>query len=389
MPNERKSPLDNSCLTSEYLKLNLYIAGELAKIEEHRKEMEKERKEIGKILADAQARHDLMGIQRELSPKKSMRACMTTPITRLNAGAVMPITMQISQHGYSVSGLGMCKNGFCVMCSRMKSKERAENIMAGLERIAGKKYFVTLTIPRQSDIKTARKEIQRRWQRVQNRLEYVTDSNFEFCKALDITFSYTKETYHLHLHVIAILPHGVDPSCISETWIRANDDISAQEQCQKIETVKTKSKLSKYVAKMCGLALEISCNYSKTQTKTKESITLAKLMQDAGAGDKRAIKIYQNFLCAMSRCKTITFSEKWKSKIKETAEEPAPEDEKKHILYIPITWWRVVKNKIIHIGEKLFYAYKKNTEIPIAALQDIMDGLVDAKYLDDWLCGEY
>jgi len=75
--------------------------------------------------------------------------------------------------------------------------------------------------------------------------------------------------------------------------------------------------------------------------------------------------------------------------MKEIAEEPALEDEKKHILYIPITWWKVVKNKIIHIGEKLFHAYRKNTEIPIAALQDILDGLVDAKYLDDWLSSDY
>jgi len=394
MPNERIKPLDRSCISSENQNFRIWMDEQytemLVNVEKERKEREKKGKETNRIISESMRRYQLMQVQRKHATGKSMRTCMTTPIRTLNnhpSARDQQITMHVNEYGYSVSGLGMCNNGFCIMCARLKAKERAENIMAGLQKIKGDKYFITLTIPRQNDIAIAKKELQRRWKKLQNHLEYITCSNFDFCKALDVTFSYTKDVYHLHLHCILIVPYNANVSDISSVWIDANDDIIAQEQCQKIERIKCDKKLSKYVSKMCGLALEICSKDTKTKTKTHDSITLYQLMSDIEQGKKRAIAIYKDFLSKMSRAKTITFSQNWRMKIKEQEDNTEQEDTKQGVLVIPVWWWKHMKSRIVHVGEKLYTDYMNNNHLSITVLQDILDEkrTPDRKYIDDWL----
>ena len=312
----------------------------------------------------------LMDFQRQQSPIKGMRKCALYTIAEgvqskigtvkkdgsiFTAEQVPDVELSLSEYGYSFSGLQTCKNPSCVNCSRAISMQRAERIQKVLTATSSREWtrlFLTFTIPRQDCPRAAAKEIQRRWKRLQDRIQYRyrrDGQRVEFAKALDVTFRLRtygrKKTYHVHLHIVMVIEgrHSIEEidADLIRVWLAEQKDVECQptERGQYIEEIKDNQALSKYVAKMAGLGLELMSSRTKTG-KDDESLALPQLMQAANEGNKRARFVYREYLEGMRKLRTCSFSNGWDElKLPESEGEPD-----RNTITIPPKWWRVMRD---------------------------------------------
>ena len=373
MPNEirttKKAPLDNLCLTPvKGISSTLYNTEFLRAMEIIRqKDLEKKRAfhaYLDRYKQDAtQAAHlkSLVAFQRRNAPSKTMRTCTTTPIAciRSTAEDLTPITLKVNEYAYSLSGLNRCKNPMCTMCSRSRAGQRSHRIRQGIEGASDKGLevlFVTLTIPRQETVKGAREEIAKRWAGVSSlfhQWKKAAGVSTYYARALDVTFKKYVPTqrYHLHIHAVVVVSPGVvNPAeQIQNRWLSYNrKGCKARATGQHIESVKLQSsdvgKVSKYVAKMAGLALEIA---NGTAKKSKgQSSTLSDLMMDDTPLTR---SIYRDYLQGMKRARTMVFSRNWDDLIDDAEDEELSEYE----VNIPLDKWSIVSPVWMDLGDKL------------------------------------
>jgi len=383
MPKDNKlhnpSGLDSICLTPE---LSLSVSGynseylkAMAAIEQNRKER-KERIDafINRYENNgSQSQHlkTLMQFQRQNAPSKTMRICHSIPIACIkkdSAPQENPITLNVNQYAYSLKGLNRCKNPYCIQCSRSKAGQRAHRIKNGIFGADAKGLrvlFATFTIPRQECIKTARAEISRRWKGLTElfhdwKKQYGITTYYT--RALDVTFSkYVKaDRYHLHIHSIIVLDadtieslegQSIDDMLI-DRWISQNTDkVRCRQVSQNIQTVDLNddsniNKVSKYVGKMAGLALEISQGTIK-DAKSSTSSSLSDLMLD---NTPLTRLIYNQFLTGMQRARTLQFSRNWDDLFIESDEENELHE---YSINIPLDKWLIVRDHWHDIGEKM------------------------------------
>ena len=354
--------LDNTCLSSENTLTQFDIDGFLRDYAIHKaseKALENKKKlETEKAIREGTHAKKLMEYQRQHAHTKTMRQCCTKPIAMKNKKASdTPIVLNVSEYGYSYTGLAMCRNPYCIACARWRAKERGERIhngMTGANNLGYGVYFVTLTVPRQTEIATARDEIRRRWKLLQNTFqEYrAQGNNVYFAKALDCTFLPQKHNrYHLHLHCIIVLSENLDENTVKDwivsAWVGYNvQGINAQDVGQDVRKVGNDEKVAKYVAKMGGLALELASQSTK-QAKKGNAMTLAQVM------DRGYTTIYKEYLSSMYKVKTLEFSKNWRDLEEENTEES--EQVKQDAIVIPLRWWVAVKPFMFEFGEKLKY----------------------------------
>jgi len=373
MPNEirttKKATLDNLCLTPvKGISSTLYNT-EFLRAMEFIREKDLEKKRSFHAYLDryeqqaSQAAHlkNLVAFQRRNAPSKTMRTCTTTPIAciRSTADDLTPITLKVNEYAYSLSGLNRCKNPMCAMCSRSRAGQRSHRIRQGIEGASDKGLqvlFVTLTIPRQETVKGARQEIARRWQGVSSLFHQWKKSEGQstyYARALDVTFKkyVPSQRYHLHIHAVVVAPPGVVNASeqIQRRWMSYNHKgCKAREAGQHIEAVKLQSsdvgKVSKYVAKMAGLALEIA---NGTAKKSKgQSSTLSDLMMDDTSLTR---SIYRDYLQGMKRARTMVFSRNWDDLIDDDNDNELTEFE----VNIPLDKWAIVSPVWMDLGDKL------------------------------------
>jgi len=396
--------LDKYCIKSENLFSKslehlafIGIKGEILKDFEKKRF---ERENFFKVFESGKERSDLLTFQREASPIKTMRSCSSVPVAKVNKqGLDVPINLHINGFGWSFSGLNMCNNPFCVVCSRKRAKERAEKIhngLTGCHSKGGKAYFLTFTIPRQNDIKEAIKNVRRRWKKVQEKIQYrfrtLQGLKVSFVKALDVTFSEwaSKGVYHLHIHAVFMIEKGHLESDVQEIlkdWIEANKEnllIKANDKGQYCEPIKNLEKLSKYVSKMAGLGLELASQQTK-KGKSSHSLSLVQVMEKASKGCDRCLNIYRDFLTAMKGARTIDFTRNWKDWIEEAQEEEAQEEDKKeYSLNIPVAWWCSFSFKEWSlIAERLYLqCMVENNPEDLYSLEDLFESNPYENFLD-------
>jgi len=311
----------------------------------------------------------MMGFQRQHAPNKTMRTCNTIPISCIRKDAeIIPVTMRVNEYAFSMSGLNRCKNPYCNLCSRSRAGERAHKIRRGIEVASDNGFdvfFVSLTIPRQQDIKTAREEISRRWKALSNVFQQMEQTVY-YTRALDVTFNkYVKsQRYHLHVHAVVIVENAPKTfaQTIQTTWTAQNTaTCRALAKLQDVERVTLThdsiGKVSKYVAKMAGLALEISNGTMKSTTKSKWTDTLQDLMID-DTPITRAI--YKEYLEGMRRARTLQTSKNWNDLLKLAEDEEENELEQFEI-DIPLHRWLSVKPHWLDIAEKVQFEIFQNS----------------------------
>lgn len=318
---------------------------------------------------------EMMKTQSRYAPNKTMRICHQIPIAHLNKQYEENIAINVSNYGFSFSGLNRCKNPYCVMCSKSRAGERTEKIRNGIIG-AGEKgyqvYFVTLTIPRQDCIKKSRNEIVKRWKAISRVFEDMKKDYSEqvyFARALDITFNpyIDARRYHLHVHSVIIIEGNRDDDIykdlILNAWLSQNSSkCKAQLKCQDFQKVNMQEsdmgRVSRYTAKMAGLALEVLSS-QKQETKSKDTISFVQLLEDSKTKPKSR-KIYREFLEGMKRMNTLTFSRNWKDlyQIEET-EKPYNID-----FEIPLENWQPLKPLMYQVAEKLRFEIFENSFIP-------------------------
>lgn len=319
---------------------------------------------------------ELMTTQSRYAPNKTMRICHQIPIAVLNKGYEDGMAINVSNYGFSFSGLNRCKNPYCVMCSKSRAGKRTEKIRNGIIG-AGEKgyqvYFVTLTIPRQSDISKSRNEIVKRWKAVSRVFETMKKDYAEqvyFARALDVTFNpyVDARRYHLHVHSVIIIKgdrgDDVYKNLIVNAWMSQNTSkCKALAKCQDWQKVNMQEsdmgRVSRYTAKMAGLALEVLSS-QKQETKSKDTISFVQLLNDSKTKPKSRV-IYREFLQGMKRMNTLTFSRNWKDLFEiEEAEKPYNID-----FEIPTTYaWAALKPLMYQVAEKLRMEIFENSFIP-------------------------
>ena len=373
MPNDisktKKATLDNLCLTLTNTHVTKLYATEYIKAMETIRisELEKNKRFTDYIQRlennGTKANHTrtLLNFQRVNAPNKTMRECNTIPIACIRKDVdprEQPITLKINEYGYGLSGLNRCKNPFCVLCSRSRAGERAHKIKKGIEGATKQDksvWFVTLTIPRQGDIKTARQEINKRWKGITELFASLKRSmgvSVHYARALDVTFKkYVKsQRYHLHIHAVVVSSIPDLDTLMIDKWLSYNTQkIKARSVSQKIDKVShdnnSESKVSKYVAKMAGLALEIA-NGTQKDSKGKTSSSLMDLMIENTALTQG---IYKEYLKGMKRARTLVFSRNWKELIEPEDDEPLENFE----IDIPLDKWQIIKPVWIELAEKI------------------------------------
>ena len=369
MPNTKNVPLDNLCLSpvkgiastlygSEYARAMATIAeNKLEKKRAFNAYLERYEKEA----TTAAHLKKLIAFQRRNAPGRTMRTCTTTPIAciRPTADKLEPITLRVNEYAYSLSGLNRCKNPFCALCSRSRAGERSHKIKQGIEGASDKGLkvlFVTLTIPRQENITAAREEISKRWSGVSSLFhQWKKQDGVDtyYARALDVTFKkYIKsQRYHLHVHAVVVVDDSVvNPGAqIKRRWLSYNTrGCKARDVGQDIQAVNIQSddmgKVSKYVAKMAGLALEIANGTAKEAGAASSS--LSDLMLDDTSLTR---EIYTEYLKGMKRARTLQFSRNWDDLIEEEEAEELDEYE----INIPLDKWQIIRPVWLDIGEKL------------------------------------
>ena len=393
MPNEQRNPerLDTLCLLSERspiksikraASLDFIEALELIKQEEKNKiirlndwfdSLENEK-------LQAHTLKKLIRFQRINAPGKTMRICNTIPIYQINPTIeTESLAMNITSYSYGMSGLNRCKNPFCSLCNRSRAGERAHRLKQGITGAMLKKYpvyFVTFTIPRSGSIEAQKEEIKRRWKKINNLFQSIRrdrDTQVYTAKALDITFNpyVEKSRYHLHIHAVVVLSEDIEgfEEAMIRTWLNANNrDCRALKKCQDIQRVGLTSqdtqRVGRYVAKMAGLALEITYGQKK-ESKSKASWSLSEIMlQKRHDGRKlgldKAKEIYTEFLEGMKRVRTLDVSKNWNDLFEDTE---AKEDPMKIVIEIPVDKWQLIKNDWVLIAEKIQFEVFQNSNL--------------------------
>lgn len=320
----------------------------------------------------------LIRFQRINAPAKTMRICNTTPISQINPTIEKePLAMNITSYSYGMSGLNRCKNPFCSLCNRSRAGERAHRLKQGITGAMLKKYpvyFVTFTIPRSQSIEAQKHEIKRRWKRVNNLFQSFRrdrDTEVYTAKALDVTFNpYVKTArYHLHIHAVVVLSEPVDgfEDLMIRTWLNANHkDCRASHKSQDIQRVGRTdldtARVGRYVAKMAGLALEITYGQKK-ESKSKSSWSLSEIMlqkrhDGRKLGLEKATEIYSEFLAGMKRVRTLDVSRNWDDLFEDTE---AEEEQVKISIEIPTDKWQLIKNDWVLIAEKIQFEIFENS----------------------------
>lgn len=331
-------------------------------------------------------RYDYLKIQRYYAPNKAMRTCSKYSIQSLirtdeqgryitvkeegktsrrkhyldDSVEVPDVELKVNEYGATMTGLQTCDNPFCVMCARRRSMQRSEEISKALqvaEKRHWSRFFVTLTIQRQPDPKTAVKEIQRRWRAVQKALEYTYRTKqgvrVEFARAVDVTFKpellKAGQCYHVHLHCVILIESTFNRNDyqnfrrrILDKWVSSgNSDIVVNRQGQDIQTIRDNEQLAKYVGKMSGLGLELVHSQTK-KGKKGGSLSLPQVLEKIIDGDTKLVRLYQDFLEKMKNVRTFSTSEGFESLAKEWDTENPEKSEFQGLSWtIPPHWWAV------------------------------------------------
>lgn len=324
----------------------------------------------------------LVAFQRANAPSKTMRICNTVPIQTINDNFNKEeygenLTMKVNEYGYGMHGLNRCKNPFCPMCSRSRAGERAHKLKRGIQQAQNKgytTYFVTLTIKRSGSIKSQLESIRRRWGAINNLCSHLKrdyETEIYKARALDITFNPYRpsQRYHLHLHCIFILENDVldFSQKIKDVWIAQNKgkdkaDYKGQDVQKVGRLEEDTNRVGRYVAKMAGLAMEITHGQRK-EAKNSLSVTLKELMLGYTHSDRilhseKCIEIYQEFLEGMKRTNTLTISRNWKNLYEEEEEEEKPYTIE---IEIPVECWNLIKNDWFYIAEKVQFEIFQNS----------------------------
>jgi hypothetical protein len=319
--------------------------------------------EIQNQVADSDKFKTLFKLQRRYAHTKTMRSCMTKPIAIINqsqcAQKISP-TIKVNEYSYSLGGLNRCKNAYCVGCTRSRIGKRSARIKEGIQSAQERGYtvlFVTLTIPRTATIQAAKDGIRARWKAVNRCFDDMKKQGKKvyFAKALDVTFNpyQDRNRYHLHVHAVVVIDGYTkdDDSSIIGAWLSQNTSKSkALHKAQKISIVERAqtdtAKVSRYVAKMAGLGLEIASK-AKEQTKSPLSISLFDLLTGCATKPKNR-KIYAEFLAGMKRVNTLNFSRNWADL------EDEDEDLFDETIYnIPVEKWQIVQPLAWQLAQKL------------------------------------
>ena len=401
MPNELRDrgALDNVCLSSGTVPPAFCHSPEFLRamwtIEQTAKDRKLNRERLLQTMHDGTASsvriRQMVEFQRRHAPSKTMSICNTTPIAVLNRHMDDPnITIKVNQYSSSVSGLNRCKNPYCPMCSRSRAGERAHRIKTGIlgafDR-GHRVFFPTFTIPRQGSISVAREEIRRRWSRMNDLFQKWRGEGLtvEYVRALDVTFNprVKSHRYHLHIHAVVVVG-GAD--CLGDSdkvseflihqmqakWLASNTPkCRALRKCQHIQEIRdvadSTSKVSKYVAKMAGLALEVANNTDKTETKRAHPVSLYPLMTEP----KRVhIAVYREFLEGMRGVNTLRFTRGWDAL---STEEEEDELETFEFTVTP-DQWGTLRHVVFEVSEFLQFEVFQNSLI------NNYDGRADLDY---------
>jgi len=317
--------------------------------------------------------------QRKCSPHKTMRLCGLRK--SYIAQTDTHISCSVSDQGVTVRGMAFCQSPFCVTCMGYQRTQRRKKIEKGLiqaRRHGYNAYFVTLTIERTNDIQKQVKDLFYGWKLLQDRLSYRMKKqgvNVFMVRNLDITFKPDSHAiYHTHLHCIIILDKEMEPftdkkskqkinnfpEFLTTSWvnIQRKRSIKCSLQGQHIEKVEDDKKLSRYVSKFEGLAMELSHFQHKTGKNNKlckRSIGYMELLGFVYQRDKKCFGIYRDFLRAMHGCRTVSFSRNWYT-VNEEKEvthvlllpylerEEEPEEPKTHEILVSNEWFVYLKS---------------------------------------------
>ena len=273
--------------------------------------------------------------QRKCSPHKNMRLCGLRKSYANNQENA--IECQVSKHGVTVKGMAFCGSPFCVTCMGYQRTQRRKKIEKGLiqaERQGYQSFFVTLTIERTNDIQKQVKDLFYGWKLLQDRLSYrmkKQDIQLFMVRNLDITFKpESNKIYHTHLHCIVILDKPLEPfkdkktkkhiynfpDFVKTSWVNIQNkrNINCSLQGQHIEKIECEQKISRYVSKFEGMAMELSHFAHKTGKKNKiynQSMGYMELLGFVHKKHKKSFQVYRDFLKAMHGCRTVSFSRNW------------------------------------------------------------------------------
>ena len=324
-----------------------------------------------------------MAYQRKNAPRLAMATCRTVGLPYEVSGGKSELWL--SPTGFGWTGYMTCDGPWCLICSRKRIVERTNKITAGLNMInaengPSKAYFVTLTIPRSSNLLKQINDLKLGWKNIQNSLDYkrrkVKGGEYWTVRALDVTFKpNTRAVYHVHLHCIImtnfIAGKNEMNDIISKSWLKSNPN--ALRQCQHVEEVKSQG-LARYCSKMAGLGMELSNGFSK-QARGK-GLSFSQLIQAGMLRNEYAKTnidpIYVEFLQIMKGRRSLTFSRNWKWEKEEQEESETRPDEL--ALVVPYTWRKAVMKRLDIIGR---YAWQDKTMGEGHYLQDLVNLIED------------
>lgn len=339
------------------------------------------------IVEMLRTRRRMLSYQRAHAPRLAMGTCRTVPIPAAATGGCKGVNLWLSPSGFGWTGMMTCNGPWCLICSRRRIYERSARIVAGLSACTGKggpskAYFVTLTIPRSSDLAAQLVGIRDGWKKLQDVLDYQVrkkmKASYWTARALDVTFRpASKAIYHTHLHCI-IMTDVVKPlawidGLVTGAWLSANG--AAMKQCQKVEEVRHAG-VGRYCAKLAGLGMELSSGLTK---RGRGSMSFSQLVQAGMAGefvDGEFVQgdygrihvnpVYVDFLKGMKGKRSMTFSRNWRWQAPEEEEsESRPEG---LALMAPYHWREAVLKRLDDLGKE---AWKDQTMGRGAHLDDL------------------
>lgn len=301
-------------------------------------------------LTDSTTHNDfslLNKVQHRYSPSRRMRTCMVKPIPSNHNNITLSSSNML---GTKFIGLERCKSRWCPCCNKIEvAIQQGLMTMRHLQMIKNGyiPFFITLTQPRNSDIgksntdmgtflKNWKRAIEHKYKEFGVKCKYMVSSK-------DFTFDLKRPTqiYHLHYHNLLYIPkevfqttqnkihslEGLNRLLNSDTlrdgvkskvesfkascksiWTRITG-YKAEEKGQDIQVAKNKDIMTyiKKIESANNITYEV-VSKAKRKTHNKDTMTWIGLLEHiANTYDKRAIKVYREFLSAMKGKKLLNW----------------------------------------------------------------------------------
>ena len=254
----------------------------------------------------------LFSTQRQISTRRSLRACGCAPI-----GGGCPSVVRYADDTVCFEGVVKCKSYFCLSCSSRKSQKDADktkDIIVNAQKRGYSVYFITNTLSSRDNASKFGEFIKTIYKVYNSALSRHFRSKsgiIGYIRASDFTVNVFKKTLHQHYHSLIIVDSSkIDcedrfKDEIKRRWCKyaQKNDAFAAYSNQDVQKISSSEQIAKYCAKSFNTA-----ELTSTRKSFASGLTLRGLVEAISSGASHLIPLYRDVERALYGHQRIVWS---------------------------------------------------------------------------------